>query len=366
MYVIRRLCFAFLFISFTPSVSAASLAEIVAEKIAEPHTFYGLASYYNNVNYFLVNKESIQKLDDDEVFSLGQDQWLAAVGRFDVLLIQAQGLSLGLDGNALVVENSELLNASDASIQIVSKPELAKLAPELDQIRYAHLWQPLAWLSKLVERSLLVIQANIVSNWGIAVVVFAVLLKLILLPASIMTVRFQRKVSQVQATLAPQLAEIKAKYDGEEAHNRLMAAHKTLGVSPFYTLKPMLASLIQIPILIAVFNALGEMPQFNGQSFLWIENLAYPDALATFSVSLPMFGNTLNTLPFVMTLVTVFSTIIFQNRHAREKELKSQKRNLYLMAVAFFVLFYPFPAVMVLYWALANLLQAIQQQLIKI
>ena len=55
--------------------------------------------------------------------------------------------------------------------------------------------------------------------------------------------RFQRRVSQVQAQLAPQLAEIKANYDGEEAHNRLMAAHKSLGVLPFYTLKPMLVLL---------------------------------------------------------------------------------------------------------------------------
>jgi YidC/Oxa1 family membrane protein insertase len=217
-----------------------------------------------------------------------------------------------------------------------------------------------------VERSLTSIQANIVSNWGLAVVVFSVLLKIILLPVGVMTVRFQREVSQVQALLAPQLAEIKVNYDGEEAHNRLMAAHKELGVTPFYTLKPMLGSFIQIPILIAVFNALGEMPQFGGQAFLWIENLAYPDVIGTLPLSVPLFGNTLSALPFVMTLVTLFATVIFQNRHAPAKEVKRQKRNLYLMAAVFFVLFYPFPAVMVLYWTLANLLHIVQQQFIKI
>jgi YidC/Oxa1 family membrane protein insertase len=181
-----------------------------------------------------------------------------------------------------------------------------------------------------------------------------------------MTTNFQRKVSQVQSSLAPKLADIKANYDGEEAHNRLMAAHKELGVSPFYTLKPMLGSFIQIPILIATFNALGEMPQFVGQSFLWIKDLAYPDAIMQFSFAVPMFGDSLNLLPFLMTIITIYSTRVFQNKHAPEAEVKRQKRNLYFMAFAFFILFYPFPAVMVLYWALANILQFIQQKYVEI
>jgi len=118
--------------------------------------------------------------------------------------------------------------------------------------------------------------------------------------------------------------------------------------------------------LIAVFNALGEMPQFTGQALLWIDNLAYPDVIGHMGFSVPMFGNTISLLPFIMTAVTLFSTSNFKNSHAPEAETKSQKRNLYLMAVTFFVLFYPFPAVMVLYWTLNNLFQAIQQQVIRI
>ena len=181
-----------------------------------------------------------------------------------------------------------------------------------------------------------------------------------------MTVRFQRRVSQVQAQLAPKLSEIKANYDGEEAHNYLIAAHKDLGVSPFYTLKPILGSFIQIPILIVVFNVLGEMPQFVGQPFLWIGNLAYPDIIGPLPFIIPMLGDTVNPLPFIMTVITLYSTIIFQNRYAPKAEMKRQKRNLYFMATVFFVLFYPFPAVMVLYWAVTNFLHIIQQQFIKI
>lgn len=339
---------------------------IISKQIQETHTFYGLASYYNNINYYIVDSGGLRNIFDEEIFELDKGQWLAVSGRFNVLLIQSPGLSVHLNRSKLVIDNSEILKRYDSVIKVVAKPTLASTAIELDHIRYSHLWDPLAWLTKLVESILVGIQANIVSNWGLAIVVFSVLLKFVLIPVSVMTVRFQRQVSLTQVQLAPQIADIKANYDGEEAHNRLMAAHRKIGVSPFYTLKPMLGSLIQIPILVAVFNALGEMPQLDGQSFLWIENLAYPDTIGHLNLNLPMLGNAISLLPFIMTAVTLLSTIIYHNRHASEKEVKRQKRNLYLMAATFLILFYPFPAAMVWYWLLANILHAIQQQIIKI
>lgn len=338
----------------------------LTEQIEENYSFYGLASYYNNLNYYIVSSDVLRKISSGDVIKLGQNQWLAVVGRLNVLLIQSIGLSAHLNESKLIINNPEIPNQSDAVVRVVSKSELSSIAPELDQIRYAHLWGPLAWLAKAVEFSLVSIQINIVSNWGFAIIIFSILLKFLLLPVGIMTVRFQRRVSQVQAQLAPQLAEIKANYDGEDAHDRLMAAHKKLGVSPFYTLKPMLGSFIQIPILIAVFNALGEMPQFVGQPFLWIDSLAYPDSIGHLPFTIPMLGNAVSLLPYLMTAVTLYSTIVFQNSHASEVELMRQKLKLYVMAAAFFVLFYPFPAVMVLYWALANIFHAVQQQFIKI
>jgi membrane protein insertase Oxa1/YidC/SpoIIIJ len=75
-----------------------------------------------------------------------------------------------------------------------------------------------------------------------------------------------------------------------------------------------------------------------------------------------MFGNTLNLLPFLMTIITIYSTITFKNNYVSLNEVKKQKGRLYSMAIVFFVLFYPFPSVMVLYWALANILDFIERQ----
>ncbi len=164
------------------------------------------------------------------------------------------------------------------------------------------------------------------------------------------------------------LQEIKANYDGQEAHERIMAAHKDLGVSPFYTLKPMLGMFIQVPILVAVFNMLGELPFLSGQTFWWMSNLAYPDAVLSFTEAgsgIPFFGSTLNLLPILMTVVTIGLAISYKDHVAPVSETRKQKRNLYLMAIAFFVLFYPFPSAMVLYWATANVLQVVQQLVTK-
>jgi len=328
--------------------------------------FFGLASNYNDIYYYIVKKDEIKKIEINSQATLKENECLAVVKRLNVMLIKEVGLSVKLDKEEFSIDTQISLMSKNSMIKIVQKSELSAISPELEKIRYYHLWAPLAWLSKLIESILVLIQTYIVSSWGVVIIVFATLLKLLLLPVGIMTTNFQRKVSEVQSSLAPKLSDIKTNYDGEEAHNRLMAAHKELGVSPFYTLKPMLGFFIQIPILIAVFNALGEMPQFFGQSFLWIENLAYPDSIGQLPFEMPMFGDTISLLPFIMTVVTLYSTIVFQNRHASEVEMKRQKRYLYYMAAAFFVLFYPFPAVMVLYWAFANFLHIIQQQFIKI
>lgn len=339
---------------------------LINEMVQDNFDFYGLASYYNNVDYYILDINSLTYLDDVNDVELKANQKLVVVGRFNVLLLKAPGLLIGLKDSKLSFKNIKTIDRRMLLVQIITKSELVTVSPEFDKIRYAHLWPPLAWLAKLIEASIIALHNNISSNWCIVILLLAIILRLLLLPVSIMTIRFQQRVGQIQTKLEPLLDEIKTNYDGEEAHNRLMAAHKELGVSPFYPLKPMLSSFIQIPILICLFNVLGEMPQFDGQSFMWIDNIAYPDFVGHLSSGIPMFGDKISILPLIMTVLTIFSTVFFQNQQAPKSELKRQKRNLYAMAILFFVLFYPFPAVVVAYWTLANVLQFIEQRIIRI
>ncbi len=340
-----------------------TLNNTINHQIKDTFVFSGLAVYLNQLSYYVVDN-TVKQIDptNTEVITLNQNQWLAIVGRFNVLAIQANQASVSFVGEKLTLK----LNGARPITHLLQKNQLDTINPELDQIRYQHLWYPFAQLAKLSETTMVFIKQALSTNWGVAILLFAVVVKLLLLPISILTVKYQRKVSEVSTKLEPILKKIKATHDGEEAHIRLMQAHKHLGVSPFYTLKPLMSTLIQIPVLIAVFNALGEMPQFNGVPFLWFNDLAYPDNLVNLPFTIPLLGDSLNLMPFLMLIVTVISTILFTNSKATNLEVTKQKRNLYLMGVVFFVLFYPFPSAMVMYWMFATLLQIIQQRFIRI
>ena len=171
----------------------------------EKHLFPGLASYYNNVNFYIVGKDIFQPLDTGEVFVLENDTWLAVVARFEVLLAQSPGLSLHLSGRKRTLENLQA-QVEPGHLQLVKKSDLHTVAPELDQIRYAHLWAPLSWLAKVVEYFLVAIHACAVNHWGLAIVVFSLLLKLALFPVHTAVARMQDEVSRVRSMLEPAIS----------------------------------------------------------------------------------------------------------------------------------------------------------------
>lgn len=361
-------------ILFSAQMSVADIAEVELpttkvpfsyelhppiKALEDPHAFSGLATFYNGVRPLKIDQNGeVEYLDLPATIELSNDnEWVGWKGRFKVYLISAKGATVELSDNKMILKWT---SGTPSLKEFIGEPNEL-----LSTISYSHLWNWLANLSRLAEWTLVQIQSSFSFNWGWAIVLFTVLVKFVTLPVSLLTTKLQKKVAQYQSLLLPKMAEIKQKYDGAEAHQLLMAEYKKLGITPFYTLKPLFGSLIQIPIAIAIFNALGEMPQLVGSSFLWIPSLAYPDTLIHLPFTIPFFGNGINVLPFLMTLVTIMATLSFQNAHAPAAELRKQKRNLYLMSAAFFVLFYPFPAAMVLYWMLANVVHFAQQQLIR-
>ncbi len=329
------------------------------------NSFHGLATFYSKAKVYLVRESEILKPFDDEGAMVDEETWVALAGRYDVLMIRFHNANVTFGEQDMNVSWAVGDNLSVEAL-IADKGSLSAIDPAWRNMRYIHLWDWLAGLTRIIEWGLLTINRLIGGHWGLSILIFAVAIKIILLPVSLLVVRLQRQVSKLQAALAPQLAEIKLNYKGQEAHERVMAAHKSLGITPFYTLKSMIVPVVQVPLLVAIFTALGEMPNFVSIPFLWIDDMSLPDTVARLSVSIPMLGDRVSLMPIVMTGTTVFSTIIYQDPHAPEIEVRRQKRNLYLMAIGFFILFYPFPAAMVYFWVLANILQTLQQQIVRL
>jgi len=372
----RSISFFFLAFALLSNFSKTCLGELndtksltenpsafIESNIKEKFTFSGFAYFYNSVRYAIVHEDVVEPIQGDGTYSLGPDERFVAIGRFKVLIMSSAGGEVTFLDDMKTIQIKE--GEASPSVEIVEKSDLAGIDPVLDELRYGHMPMVLAKLCKLVEAALVFLNRNLVSNWGLTIIAYAFLLKVLLIPLDIFTSRVQRTVGEQKNLLEPRIKEIKSNFKGEKAHNKIVALHKELGISSFYALKPMFGLFIKIPILIATFNALGEMPQFLEQPFLWISDLAYPDSVYSFPLHIPLLGNSINALPFVMTIVTIFSTVKFNDQSASESEMRAQKSNLYFMAVAFLVLFYPFPAAMVLYWTMTNVFQAIQQQILK-
>jgi YidC/Oxa1 family membrane protein insertase len=313
---------------------------------------------------YIINENAVKRMGDENFYALNPSQSLAIVGHYKILVVSNVNANISFADEKLILKEGG--NRQKFQVQILSKSDLAQLPQPLQKLKYAHLWEPFRLLCIGIEEALLWLHSLHSLGWGITIIFLSLLFKIFILPANILLTRSQKKVSHIQARLAPELELIKTNFSGEEAHNKFMAAHKANGVTPFYNLKPLLLTLAPIPFWIAIFNVLGELNQIAGHSFMWITDLAYPDAVFDFGAHIPLLGSSINLLPILMSLLTVFAALLHQNKIVSAKELRRQKLNLYFMAFGFLLLFYPFPSAMVLYWTFSNIWGLIQQRSIRV
>jgi len=199
-----------------------------------------------------------------------------------------------------------------------------------------------------------------VPSWGLAICLLAVLVRILLYPMARWALSSQKRFAEVQRQIQPKMALIKKKYRGGEQSERILKLYEHHGVSPLAGLKPLLIVLIQIPVFVALFHVLGQAFELRQASFLWMDSLAKPDQLFGFGTDLPFFGSYFNLLPVLMALTTLATIKLSPAPASSDAERRRQNVFLTLMAVAFFLLFYPFPSGMVLYWTMANVLHILQ------
>lgn len=203
----------------------------------------------------------------------------------------------------------------------------------------------------------------VVPNWGLAICLLAVLVRVLLYPMARWALSSQQKFAEVQREIQPEMARIKKKYRGGEQSERILKLYEQHGVSPLAGLKPLLIVLIQIPIFVALFHVLGQAFELREASFLWMDSLAKPDQLFAFGIDIPFFGSYFNLLPVLVAITTLVTIKLSPAPAASDAERRRQNIFLGLMALAFFLLFYPFPSGMVLYWTMANVLHILQSRL---
>ncbi len=139
-----------------------------------------------------------------------------------------------------------------------------------------------------------------IPNYGIVIMILVFIVRLILHP---LTKKGQVSMSKM-TKLGPKMEEIKNKYANNKAeqNKQMMALYREQGFSPFTSMLPMF---IQMPIWIALWNAVSASIELRGEPFwpTWIKDLSAPDALFRFpAFDLPLFGtiDSFNLLPILM------------------------------------------------------------------
>ena len=223
----------------------------------------------------------------------------------------------------------------------LAKTELSKMDPSI----VFGLGNLLGWFLKVLY--------GLVKNYGVAIIILTVILKALLAPLMMNSM----KNSQKMQTLQPKLKELQVKYKDkpEMLSQKTMELYRKAGVSPVSGCLPML---LQMPFLFAMYQLLDRMFELKGASFLWIKDLAMPDALITFSFTIPLLNiSSLNILPIIMVVSQVFQSMLTPGMDNNPQA----KMMIWLMPLMFFFFFYNVSSGLVLYWTVMNLLGIIQQ-----
>jgi len=190
-----------------------------------------------------------------------------------------------------------------------------------------------------------------VRNYGVAIIVLTVLVRVVTAP---LTNKQMRSMERMRA-LSPKLQELKEKHgeDKQKQSEEMMRLYRQEGVNPLGGCLPMV---LQLPVFIGLFYALRSSIHLRHAPFaLWIDDLSAPESLFV----IPVVEVPLRVLPLVMG-----STMILQQKITPMQQMDpaQQKMMMTMMPIVMTVVFYQFPSGLVLYWMVSNVL-AIAHQL---
>lgn len=340
-----------------------SRIELATGSTFVPEQLPGFGQIYSRVRAVRVSSAGQEMFDEFEApqsqleVATGADVWAGIRNRYWALLLQpAQSGAATLSRPQQDRPAVSLAGATRYTLYAgpVEWQSLRSVAPELSEMLFAALWDFLRALTFGMMLLYGFIQ-GLVGNYGLAIVLLSLAVKILMSPLTALADRWQRQVNEMHSLLKPELDAIRREYKGEEAHTRTLDVYRKHNISQFYTFKSAAGFLIQIPVFIAAFDMLAENFALSEMAFLWVADLAKPDRLAALPVVIPFFGGYLNLLPFLMTFLSALAALLQQETSLSADLQRQQSLRLYLMSAAFFILFYTFPAGMVLYWTSSNL-----------
>ncbi len=216
----------------------------------------------------------------------------------------------------------------------VEEKMLAAIAPGLDLVKdygwVTIIARPLFWLLEKIHSYL--------GNWGWSIIALTLLIKAVFFPLSAASYRSMAKMK----TITPRMQALRERFKGDpqKMNSALMELYKTEKVNPLGGCLPVV---IQIPVFISLYWVLLSSVEMRGAPWIgWIHDLSQQD-------------------PFYILPVLMAGSMFIQTRLNPTPPDPVQAKMMMFMPLAFSVMFFFFPAGLVLYYVVNNVLSITQQ-----
>jgi YidC/Oxa1 family membrane protein insertase len=338
----------FAYFQFTHDGKPSTDANPVAQTFGA-QSFTGFATFSEERKFEKVHPSDIDKGKVDMV-KKADDGWIAFVQHYFVAAWLPPA-KLSREYNALkrtdgvyaahaVMGMGELQPGASAELKVplYAGPQenrrLSAAAPGLDRVVDYGLLdiiaRPLFWLLEQFHA--------LSGNWGVAIILLTILIKIIFFPLSAASYKSMAKMKLV----TPRMTKIRETYgnDRQRMNQAMMELYKTEKINPLGGCFPIL---VQIPVFIALYWVLLAAIELRHAPFiLWIKDLS---ALDPYYV-----------LPILMTV-----TMVLQTKMNPVPPDPIQAKVMQFMPYVFSIFFFFFPAGLVLYWLVNNILSIFQQ-----
>jgi len=248
----------------------------------------------------------------------------------------------------------KILKAYDKGVSAESKLKLNDLIPLG--------WGIFGWVNKFAIIPMFNFFSKFIDNFGIIILLLTIVIKLVLSPLT-----YKSYISSAKMrVLKPEIDEINARIPADKAAERqkaTMELYGKVGVSPMSGCIP---SLLQMPILFALFSFFPAAIELRQQSFLWATDLSAYDSIMELPFTIPFgFGSHVSLFCLLMTVTSILYTKLNMASTSGQEQIPGMKWMMYLMPVVFMFMFNSYASGLSYYYFIATLFSVIQTYIIR-
>jgi len=350
---------------------------------------------YSSIQYkYLANDvEKLSESKNDEKKLENKVKWIAYKDQFfSSILIANEAFSSTTLKSTLETENSGLLKSYSAEMTVPFDPtgktpttfrwffgpnqykvlsaydKGAKADSELNLNKLIPLgWGIFGWVNRFAIIPMFNFFSMFISNFGLIILLMTVAIKLILFPLT-----YKSYISSAKMrVLKPEIDEINARIPKEKMAERQKATSELYGKVGVSPLSGCLPSVLQMPILFAMFSFFPAAIELRQQSFLWATDLSAFDSILSWNTYIPMitpyFGNHISLFCLLMTATNIVYTKLNMANTATADQPGGEmmKWMMYLMPVMFLFMFNNYASGLSYYYFIATLISIIQTYVIR-